>query len=124
MRCPEGSIAFLGHRIGWNCRPTKRRYIGIRPDKASVQSICRKISAQTAPKFGSIDEESVVETINRMTSGWANCFCLGQAGPAYWAVDAHAAKRLRQRLYRKHKAESGQYVRFPYERLWNHYGLK
>ena len=48
LRCPEESLEFLGYRIGWNYRPTDgSRYIGTRPSKASVQSICRRISGQT-----------------------------------------------------------------------------
>ena len=97
VRCREEPIVFLGYRIGLNHRPTgKGSYIGTRPDKASVQSICRKISAQTAPRFGLKDEDWMVERLNRMMSGWANYFRLGQVSPAYQAVDAHAVKRLRQ----------------------------
>ena len=125
VRCPEEPIVFLGYRIGLNHRPTgKGSYIGTRPDKASVQSICRKISAQTAPRFGLKDEDWMVDRLNRMLSGWANYFRLGQVSPAYRAVDAHAVKRLRQWLCRKHKVKSGIYVRFPDQRLWNYYGLK
>ena len=125
VRCPEEPIVFLGYRIGLNHRPTgKGSYIGTRPDKASVQSICRKISAQTAPRFGLKDEDWMVDRLNRMVSGWANYFRLGQVSPAYRAVDAHAVKRLRQWLCRKHKVKSGKYVRFPNQRLWNDYGLK
>jgi len=58
-----------------------------------------------------------------MMSGWAQYFSLGQVSPAYAAIDAHATKRLRQWLARKHKVRGGEYVRFPDERLWDHYGL-
>ena len=52
LRCPEESLEFLGYRIGWNYRPTDAsRYIGTRPSKASVQSIRRRISAQTDPRY-------------------------------------------------------------------------
>ena len=51
LRCPEEPIEFLGYRIGRNYRPHgKGAYIGTRPSKASVQSICRKISEMTAPR--------------------------------------------------------------------------
>ena len=60
----------------------------------------------------------MVEILNGTIFGWANCFRLGQA------VDAHAARRLRRCLRRKHKAESGNRTRFPHVRLWNHYGSK
>ena len=52
-----------------------------------------------------------------MISGWARYFRLGQVSTAYAAVDAHAAKQLRQWLCRKHKVRSGKYVCFSSDRL-------
>ena len=66
----------------------------------------------------------MVKRLNWMLSGWANYYHLGQVSPAYAALDAHATKRLRQWLCRKHKVKSGKYVRFSNERLWKDYGLK
>ena len=124
LRCPEEPIEFLGYRIGWNYRPTDGcRYIGTRPSRASVQNICRKISEQTDYRYGWLEAEEVVGRLNRMMSGWANYFDLGQVGPAYRAVDRHAVGRLRQWFCRKHKARSGQFMRFPDQRLWKHHGL-
>ena len=124
LRCPEESFEFLGYRIGWNYRPTDgSQYIGTRPSKASVQSICRKISVQTGRRYVGWTAEEVVERLSRMMSGWANYFTLGQVSPAYKAVDRHATQRLRQWFWRKHKVRSGRYVRFPDEWLWNDRGL-
>ncbi len=124
LRCPEEPMAFLGYRFGWNYRRNGgSAYIGNRPSRASVQGICRKISERTKRRDVLKDPEVVVETLNRMMSGWAQYFRLGQVSPAYAAVDAHATKRLRQWLCRKHKVRTGKYVRFPNERLWEHYGL-
>ena len=39
------------------------------------------------------------------------------------AVDAHAIRRLRQWLCRKHKVRAGKYVRYPDKRLWEDLGL-
>ena len=123
LRRPEEPIALLGCRIGWSHRRNgKGSYIGTRPDKAGVRSICRRTGAQTAPRFGLTDEERMAGRINRTMSGWANYFRLGQVGPACRAVDEHAARRLRQWLCRKHKVIGGKYVRFSHERLWNDYG--
>ena len=55
----------------------------------------------------------MVERLNRVLLGWANYFCLGQASPAYAAVDAHASKRLRQCLCRKHKVKDGGELALP-----------
>ena len=125
LRCPEEEpLEFLGYRIGWNYRRQgEGRYIGTRPSKASVQSICHRISEQTDYRYAWLDAEEVVGRLNRMMSGWANYFDLGQVGPAYRAVDQHAIRRLRQWFCRKHKVRSGGYVRFPDQRLWKHHGL-
>ena len=124
LRCPEESLEFLGYRIGWNYRPTDgSRYVGTRPTKASVQSICRRISEQTDRRYVGRSAEGVVGRLNRMMSGWANYFTLGQVSMAYKAVDRHATRRLRQWFWRKHKVRSGRYVRFSDERLWNRRGL-
>ena len=124
LRCPEESLEFLGYRIGWNYRPTDgSRYVGTRPTKASVQSICRRISEQTDRRYVGRSAEGVVGRLNRMMSGWANYFTLGQVSPAYKAVDRHATRRLRQWFWRKHKVKSGRYVRFSDDRLWHGCGL-
>ena len=123
-RIPETSMTFLGYRIGRNSRrDTGRAYIGTRPSPASVQSICRRVSALTTRRNGLLPLGDVVARLNRLVTGWANYFILGQVSPAYAAIDRHATRRLRQWLCRKHKVRSGQYVRFPDERLWKEYGL-
>ncbi len=124
LRCPEEPFEFLGYRIGRNYKPSgKGPYIGTRPSKASVQSICRKISEWTSPRSGQLTREEMVERLNRCLTGWANYFHLGQVSPAYNAIDRHAVRRLRQWLCRKHKVKSGQYVLFPDARLYGEYGL-
>ena len=90
---------------------------------ASVRSISRGISEQTGRRYAGRSAEEVVKRLNRMLSGWANYFDLGQVSPAYKAVDRHATRRPRQWFKRKHKVRSGGYVRFPDDRLWNDYGL-
>ena len=124
LRTPEEPFEFLGYRIGRNYSPrTGRAYIGTRPSAASVRSLCRKVSALTAARYGLLEPELVVERLNRAMLGWANYFQLGQVSPAYRAVDAHAIKRLRQWLCRKHKVRSGRYVRYPDTKLRDDLGL-
>ena len=124
MRVPEEPLEFLGYRIGRNYRPTTgRAYIGTRPSRSSVVSVCHRISELTHRRYGLLDSEVMVRRLNRVIDGWANYFQLGQVSPAYKAVDTHALRRLRQWLCRKHKVRAGKYVRFSNERLWNDYGL-
>ena len=124
MRVPEEPLEFLGYRIGSNYRPTTgRAYIGTRPSRSSVVSVCRRISELTHRRYGLLDSGVVVRRLNQVMEGWANYFQLGQVSPAYRAVDAHAIRRLRQWLCRKHKVRAGKYVRFSDERLWTDYGL-
>ena len=123
-RVPEESMTFLGYRIGCNYRPdTGAAYIGTRPSRESVQSICRRVSELTTPRHALLPPEVVVGRLNRLLTGWANYFTLGQVSPAYEAIDRHATRRLRQWLCRKHKVRTGKHVRFPVERLWSDYGL-
>lgn len=124
LRCPDEAVEFLGYRIGTNYRPNgKGRYIGTRPSKSSIQDVCRKVSEQTARRYGAKKPEQMVMRLNQILSGWSNYFRLGQVSPAYAAVDAHTRKRLRQWLCRKGKVRSGKYVRFSDERLYEQYGL-
>ena len=123
-RVPEEPLTFLGYRIGRNYRrDTGAAYIGTRPSPASAQSICRRLSELTTRRSGLLSPEVVVARLNRLMTGWANYFTLGQVSPAYAAVDRHATRRLRQWLCRKHKVRTGKEVRFPAERLWQKYGL-
>ena len=102
---------------------TGRAYIGTRPSRSSVVSVCRRISELTHRRYGLLDSETVVRRLNRVMTGWANYFQLGQVSPAYKAVDEHAIRRLRQWLCRKHKVRAGKYVRFPDKRLPDDLGL-
>ncbi|MCY4287130.1 MAG: hypothetical protein OXC63_00865 [Aestuariivita sp.] len=106
---PEEPFEFLGYRLRRNDRkPGTGTYIGTSPSQSSVQSICRKVSEQTAAKYGMMDTQVMVNQLNRMISGRANYYRLGQVSPAYVAVDAHTTERLRQWLCRKHKVQSGK----------------
>ena len=117
-------MTFLGYRIGRNYRrDTGAAYIGTRPSPASVQSICRRLSELTTRRSGLLSPEVVVARLNRLLTGWANYFTLGQVSPAYAAVDRHATRRLRQWLCRKRKVRTGKEMRFPAERLLQEYGL-
>ena len=119
VRCPEEPFEFLGYRIGRNFRPCGRgSYIETRPSKKSVQSICRRISEQTAARHGLLSIEEMVTRLNWLSTGWANYFRLGQVNPAYAGIDAHMKKRIRQWLCRKHKVQSGGWARFPHEELY------
>jgi len=123
-RVPEEPMTFLGYRIGRNYRlDTGAPYIGTRPSRESVQSICRRVSELTTRRDTPLPLGEVVARLNRVLTGWANYFTLGQVSPAYRAVDQHATRRLRQWLCRKHKVRDGKSVRLPYERFWTEYGL-
>ena len=92
-RVPEEPIEFLGYRIGRNYRPnTGRAYIGTRPSAASVRSICRQVSELTKRRDGFLPAEVVVERLNRLLTGWANYFALGQVRPASAAIDQHVSR--------------------------------
>ncbi len=124
LRCPDEAFEFLGYRIRRNYRFSGQgSYIGTRPSKASVQGICRKISGLTDRRSAGRPTEAVVTDLNRVITGWANYFSLGQVSPAYDAVNRHAVRRLRRWICSKRKVRTGRYVRFPDRRLHDDFGL-
>ncbi len=69
---------------------TGRAYLGTIPSKKRVQRICEAISQETGRNKTLLDQETVINTLNRMMVGWANYFCLGPVSRAYGAIERHA----------------------------------
>ena len=126
-RLPEDSMTFLGYRIGRNYRRDTGRRLHRHASRAGRASRASAVELSVLTDVGVTGVleplRVVVARLNRLLTGWANYFTLGQVSPAYRAVDQHAARRLGQWLCRKHKVRDGKSVRFPYERLWTEYGL-
>jgi group II intron reverse transcriptase/maturase len=102
-KVPDETFDFLGYTIGLCRSTTGKSYIGTRPSAKKVKRLCREISEQTSRRRGLLDVEEMVGRLNSKLNGWANYFRLGQVSKAYRAVDAHARRRLRHWLCRKHQ---------------------
>ncbi len=123
-RIPEEKVEFLGYEIGiCSSEKTGKRYIGTRPTKKRVQSICRKVSKLTEARTGLLSVEDRIRRINQLIIGWSNYFCLGPVSKDYRNVDAHTRHRLRQWLCRKHKINGRGTARYPDEYFYNTLGL-
>ena len=123
-KLPEEKFDFLGYTFGRCYSPkTGRAYLGTVPAKKRIIRICRAISNETGRNKTLLDQETVVATLNRMSIGWANYFCLGPVSKAYRAVDQHACSRLRQWLRAKHKVAGPATRRFSDEVLHDTFGL-
>lgn len=122
-RLPNESFDFLGYTFGRCYSKTGVRYIGQRPSKKKVQSICHQISEWTGNHLCWFDAEEQVARLNRSMVGWANYFCLGPVSDAYRRITNHARERLRQWLCRKHKVPGQGYSRFPDKYLHHELGL-
>lgn len=118
-RIPQEHFDFLGYTFG-RCYSTKtgRIYLGTRPSKKSVRTVCRTISKATCRRWLLKDTEERVAGLNRVLAGWANYFSLGPVSKAYRAVDSHARVRLRRWLCKKHKQSGQGTTRFPDEFLY------
>ena len=103
-KLPEEKFDFLGYTFG-RCYSAKtgRAYLGTTPSKKRVQRICDAISQETGRNKTLLTQDTVITTLNRMMTGWANYFCLGPVSQAYRAIERHARRRLRQWLCAKHK---------------------
>jgi len=123
-KLPEEKFDFLGYTFGRCYSPkTGRAYLGTVPSKKRVVRICEAISSETGRNKTLLDQETVVATLNRMMTGWANYFCLGPVSKAYRAVERHARKRLRQWLCAKHKVSWPATKQFPEAGLHDVLGL-
>jgi RNA-directed DNA polymerase len=123
-RMPEEKFDFLGYTFGRCYSPqTGRAYLGTVPSNKRVTRICEAISSETGRNKTLLDQVTVVDSLNRMMTGWANYFCLGPVSKAYRAVEQHARKRLRQWLCAKHKVRWPATRRFPDAVLHDGLGL-
>jgi RNA-directed DNA polymerase len=123
-RMPEEKFDFLGYTFGRCYSPqTGRAYLGTVPSNKRVTRICEAISSETGRNKILLDQVAVVDSLNRMMTGWANYFCLGPVSKAYRAVEQHARKRLRQWLCAKHKGRWPATRRFPDAVLHDGLGL-
>jgi group II intron reverse transcriptase/maturase len=123
-KLPGEKFDFLGYTFGRCYSPkTGRAYLGTVPSQKRVKRICEAISELTGRDQTLLDQEIVVETLNRVLIGWANYFCLGPVSKAYGAVDNHACKRLRQWLCAKHKVMGSGLRRFSAACLHHRLGL-
>src|SRR5262245_48043115 len=123
-RLPEEKFDFLGYTFGRCYSPqTGRAYLGTTPSKQRVQRVCAAISQLTRRSMTQLDLGTVVTSLNRLTVGWANYFCLGPVSKAYRAVERHTRQRLRWWLCAKHKVPGVGTARFPDDALYEKFGL-
>jgi group II intron reverse transcriptase/maturase len=125
-RCqiPQEHFDFLGYTFG-RCYSAKtgRAYIGTRPSKKSIQTVCRRVSEVTSRRWLAADPRERVESLNRILVGWGNYFSQGPVSKAYRVVDHHTRLRLRRWLSRKHKRSGRGVARFPDAHLYDVLGL-
>lgn len=123
-RIAEASFDFLGYTFGRMYSPrTGGAYLGLRPAKKKVQSVCRRVNEVAAgvPTFAR--EEALIYQVNNVLRGWVNYFQHGTLSPAYNVVHRHACYRVRQWLMRKKGKPGRGYSRYPDEHLLKALGL-
>lgn len=123
-KLPEEQFDFLGYTFGRCYSPqTGRGYLGTAPSKQRMQRVCAAISEATGRNRTLLDVGTLVATLNRLTVGWANYFCLGPVSKAYRSVERHTRRRLRWWLCAKHKMPGGGIKRYPDDTLHDQLGL-
>jgi RNA-directed DNA polymerase len=123
-RGPDEPFDFLGYTIGRCYSPqTGWAYIGVRPSAKKIQRLKLKLSEQTERRWGWLDVDAMVGSLNHILRGWANYFCLGTVTKAYHQVTAHAADRLRQWLKQKFALRGSQRARLSDQHLHATLGL-
>ena len=123
-RIADASFDFLGYTFGRMHSPrTGGAYLGVRPAKKKVKSVCRRLSEVVAgvPTFAR--EAALIARLNYVLRGWANYFSYGTLSPAYRAVQRHAIQRVRRWLGRKQQTSSRGYSRYTDWQLTQRLGL-
>jgi group II intron reverse transcriptase/maturase len=121
---PQEEFDFLGYTFGRCYSPkTGRAILGTRPSKKSIKRMVASLSEQTDRRHTLLEADEIVGRLNRKRKGWANYFCLGSVSASYRAINAHAEKRLRQWLCKKHKVRGSGGKRYPKQFLHQQLGL-
>lgn len=123
-RLPAESFDFLGYTFGQMYSPRNgHAYLGARPAKKKVLSICRDLNevARRVPYF--VRPEALIHQMNPKIRGWANYFSFGTFTPAYHIVHRHAMHRVRRWLRRKFELPGLGYRQFPIDDLEATLGL-
>lgn len=123
-RLPEEGFDFLGYTV--QRRYSHRNgcpYIGPAPSKRKVAELIAAISEATSRRWTLMGMSDRIRHLNRMLTGWANYFCLGDTAHVYQAIDRHTIRRVRIWYGRKHQARSGVRKELPSGRLHGKLGL-
>lgn len=124
-RLPAESFNFLGYTFGRMYSPrTGRPYLGVRPSRKKVASICHELNEVAASLATWHPPEMLVSRMNEVIRGWAGYFSYGTLTPAYRIVHQHACHRVRRWLRRKFQIPGRGTRQFPDSYLQATLGLQ
>jgi RNA-directed DNA polymerase len=99
---------FLGFTIRrMRKRGTSKHYVYTMPSPKATQAIRDKVSAMTYRSTLNQDFGTLLQSVNRALSGWANYFRHGVSKKVFSKVDAHAWNRIMRWLRNKHHGHGG-----------------
>ena len=84
-------------------RGTQKHYVYTVPSRKAIQAIKDKVSARTYRSTRHQSPEVLIQSLNRMLTGWANYFRHGVSKAVFSAIDHHAWGRIMRWLRHKYK---------------------
>jgi RNA-directed DNA polymerase len=84
-------------------RGTSKHYVYTVPSKKAIQAVKDKVSAKTYRSTRYLSPEALIQSVDRVLTGWANYFRHGVSSAVFSAIDHHAWHRIMRWLRRKYK---------------------
>jgi RNA-directed DNA polymerase len=99
---------FLGFHIRrMRKRGTQKRYVYTLPSTTAIKSIKDRVATKTHRSTRHHDLDTLIQSLNRSLTGWANYFRHGVSKAVFNAIDHYTWNRLARWIRAKYAGKSG-----------------
>ena len=113
MRAGKSALGFLGYEFRYvkdRRYGTGGNYLTYGPSMKSVKKVCAKIKEQTLSIFKPVNNEEVMQRVNKILDGWGRYFQCGYSKRAFDKVNWYVRNRLY--LHFNRKSQRGNVLKY------------